>query len=132
MIAVLRRLVSIRPALPVDVPALVRLNHAAYPDLVEEGVVWNAEQLEAHLERFPAGQLVAELDGAPVGAVSTLVLGRRHDPLAQHTWREITGEGRLTTHDPRGDTLYLADIYVDPAAWGRGVGPSLYAALRGL
>src|SRR5579871_5837086 len=100
MIAVSRRLVSVRRASDRDVAALVRINHAAYPDLVEEGVVWSADQIRAHLQRFPAGQLVAELDGAPVGAVSTFIPGPDHDPLSQHTWREITGEGLFGDHDP--------------------------------
>jgi ribosomal protein S18 acetylase RimI-like enzyme len=132
MVAATKSTLAIRTARVEDVPRLAQLNHAAYPDLVEEGVVWSEEQLHVHLARFPEGQLVAELDGAPAGAVSTLIVPRKRDPLAQHTWREMTDDGLLTSHDPGGSTLYLVDIYVDPAAWGRGVGPTLYAGLRGL
>jgi GNAT superfamily N-acetyltransferase len=41
----------------------------------------------------------------------------------------VTDSGTFERHDGTGDTLYLADIYVDPHAWGRGVGRALYAAL---
>lgn len=132
MIALTSPALNVRPARFEDVPRLVVMNHAAYPELVEENVVWSAGQLELHLQRFPAGQLVAELQGRPVGAISTFVVPRTRDPLAQHTWLDITDNGSFAGHDPGGDTLYLADIYVDPSAWRMGVGSTLYAALRRL
>jgi ribosomal protein S18 acetylase RimI-like enzyme len=132
MIALTSPALSVRPASPADVPQLVVMNHAAYPELVEENVVWSAAQLELHLLRFPAGQLVAELQGRLVGAISTFIVPRTRDPLAQHTWLDITDNGSFAGHDPGGDTLYLADIYVDPSAWRMGVGSTLYAALRRL
>jgi GNAT superfamily N-acetyltransferase len=132
MIALTTPAITVRPATAQDVPLLVAMNHAAYPELVEENVVWNDIQLGLHLARFPAGQLVAEVEGKPAGAISTFVVPRMRDPLAQHTWLEITDNGTFASHDPGGDTLYLADIYVDPAAWRRGVGGTLYAALRRL
>lgn len=122
--------VVIRQATPGDVPRLVQMNHAAYPELVEENVVWSEAQIHAHLERFPEGQLVASLDGTPMGAISTFVVPPSRDPMAQHTWLDITDDGTFASHDRRGDTLYLADVYVDPAAWGKHVGEALYGALR--
>lgn len=114
-----------------DVGALAAMNKAAYPDLVAEGVVWSAAQLAAHQTVFPAGQIVASRDHRIVGAISTLIVPSA-DALRQHTWMGITGAGLFTTHDPSGDTLYLADVYVDPEHWGRGVGSALYASLRAL
>ncbi len=67
-----------------------------------------------------------------MGAISTFIVARDRDPLAQHTWLDITDEGTFARHDPGGDTLYLADIYVDPSGWGKGVAQDLYGALRGL
>jgi GNAT superfamily N-acetyltransferase len=122
--------ILVRPARPADVPRLVEMNHAAYPELVEANVVWNEAQLHAHLERFPEGQQVAMLDGVLSGAFSTLVVRPSRDPMAQHTWLDITDDGTFASHDRRGDTLYLADVYVDPAAWGKRVGETLYAAMR--
>jgi GNAT superfamily N-acetyltransferase len=125
-------MVTVRTATEADVPCLVAMNHAAYPELVEEGVVWSASQLHAHLWRFPEGQLVAELDGVPMGAISTFVVPPSRDPLVPHTWLEITDDGTFASHDRRGATLYLADVYVDPRGWGKRVGETLYAALRDL
>jgi GNAT superfamily N-acetyltransferase len=123
---------AVRPARAEDIPRLVEMNHAAYPELVEANVVWSEAQLRAHLDRFPEGQLVATLDGVPMGAISTFIVPPSRDPMAQHTWLDITDDGTFASHDRRGDTLYLADVYVDPAAWGKRVGEALYAALRDL
>jgi ribosomal protein S18 acetylase RimI-like enzyme len=132
MIALSTPAIVLRPATLDDVPRLVAMNHAAYPELVEENVVWNETQLRSHIDRFPQGQLVADVNGMPMGAFSTFIVSRLRDPLAMHTWLDITQDGTFAAHDPAGDTLYLSDIYVDPAAWGHGVGQALYAALRRL
>ena len=47
-------IVSIREASLSDVPRLVDLNHAAYPDLIVDGAVFDPEQIEAHIGTFPA------------------------------------------------------------------------------
>lgn len=127
------RSLLVRPARLSDVPRLVALNAAAYPDLVEDGVVFDAPQLTAQQAIFPEGQLVAEqlrADGerAVVGAIATLVVPGSV-ALRPHTWAEITSYGTFACHDPRGDTLYLADVYSDPEATGTGVGAALYDAL---
>ena len=124
--------VSLRTVTLRDVPALVALNRAAYPDLAEQEVVFTEAQIRAHTATFPRGQIVAEIDGVVVGAIATLILNPAMDPLQPHSWSQATGDGLFTTHDPAGDTLYLADIYVDRAAWGRGVGTALYEAMRSL
>jgi GNAT superfamily N-acetyltransferase len=123
---------QIRAVTSADIPNLVTLNCAAYPDLIQDEVVWTAPQLESHLVVFPEGQLLAEERGRAVGAISTLILHRDIDPLAPHTWLGVTDNGTFVRHDPGGDTLYLADIYVHPDCWGRGVGRVLYGALRDL
>lgn len=112
-----------------DVERLVALNREAYPDLIEDDVVFDAAQIRSHLQRFPEGQIVAELDGKIVGAMATMIVPPAIDPLAPHTWMGITDGGLFLRHDPHGDTLYLADIYVAQSAWGRGVGRALYVAL---
>lgn len=120
---------SIRAATERDVSRLVELNRAAYPDLVEDNVVFDEAQLRSHLSVFPNGQLVCEIDGRIVGAIATMIVPRAIDPLAPHTWMGVTDGGTFVRHDPSGDTLYLADVYVDEAAWGRGVGRALYGEL---
>lgn len=121
----------VRPAVSRDVKRLVELNEAAYPDLVEDGVVFDAAQLMAQQAVFPEGQIVVEEtgDGGRIlGAIATLIVSSAA-ASAPHTWSGITSYGTFAAHDRAGDVLYLADVYVDPAAKGRGIGAALYDAL---
>ncbi|GAB4239506.1 MAG: bifunctional GNAT family N-acetyltransferase/carbon-nitrogen hydrolase family protein [Candidatus Methylacidiphilales bacterium] len=124
--------VTIRTACPEDIPALVALNRRAYPQMAEENVVWAEAHLQSHLRIFPEGQLVAEKNGVIVGACASLIVTVGPDPLRPHTWSGMTDSGFFTNHDPGGDTLYGADVYVDPDYRGQGVGAALYAARREL
>ncbi|HVJ94292.1 MAG TPA: GNAT family N-acetyltransferase [Labilithrix sp.] len=120
--------VHVRPALLRDVPRLVELNKAAYPDLVEEGVVFDAAQLMAQQAVFPEGQVVVEQSGLVVGSIATLIVSTSA-ASAPHTWSGITSYGTFAGHDRNGDVLYLADVYIDPAVRGMGIGSVLYDAL---
>lgn len=124
--------VRVREATRQDISALMALNRAAYPGLAGENVVWGETHLLSHLRVFPQGQLVAEAKGKIVGAVSSLIVNLGSEPLRQHTWAGITDSGYFTSHDPHGDTLYGADVYVHPETRGLGVGHALYEARRAL
>ncbi|MEO0796161.1 MAG: bifunctional GNAT family N-acetyltransferase/carbon-nitrogen hydrolase family protein [Verrucomicrobiota bacterium] len=124
--------ILIRQVTRADIPALVRLNKKAYPLLAEENVVWQEGHLLSHLHYFPQGQLLAEVEGTIVGAVCSLIVDLGSEPLRPHTYTGITDGGYFHNHDPRGDTLYGADVYVDPDYRGGGVGAALYEARRRL
>jgi predicted amidohydrolase/GNAT superfamily N-acetyltransferase len=100
--------------------------------MAEENVVWSERQLSNHQKVFPAGQLVAVVDDQIVGAVASLIITSSRDPYRAHTYAGITDGGYFHNHDPSGDTLYGADVYVDPDFQGRGVGAALYEARRRL
>jgi GNAT superfamily N-acetyltransferase len=121
----------VRTALTTDIPRLVELNSAAYPDLVEDGVVFDAAQLRAQQVVFPEGQIVVEREAPTrevVGAIATLIVPEG-EAMGPHTWAGITSYGTFACHEPRGDVLYLADVYSDPNVAGTGVGAALYDAL---
>lgn len=124
--------VRIREATRADIPALIALNHAAYPVLAGDNIVWGESHLLSHQRVFPQGQLVAEVKGKILGAVSTLIVDLGPDPLRPHTWSGITDSGYFTNHNPNADTLYGADVYVHPDSRGLGVGAALYEARREL
>ena len=100
--------------------------------MAEENVVWSERQLQNHLRLFPTGQLVAIVDEQIVGAVASLIVQSSRDPYRAHTYGGVTDGGYFHNHDPHGDTLYGADVYVDPACQGRGIGAALYEARRRL
>jgi GNAT superfamily N-acetyltransferase len=122
----------LRTATLADVPRLAELNRDAYPDLIQDDVVFHEAQLAAHQKVFPDGQIVAQVDGALAGAMATLILPDAIDALGPHTWIGVTDGGYFTRHDPRGKVLYLADIYVHPQHQGRGVARALYQELFAL
>lgn len=124
--------VTIRTAREEDIPALMAMNRRAYPEMAEENVVWDAVHLHSHQRLFPDGQLVALMDGRIVGSCASLIVTLGPDPLRLHTWAGITDSGFFTNHNPEGDTLYGADVYVDPVCQGMGVGGALYEARRQL
>ncbi|TVP74075.1 MAG: GNAT family N-acetyltransferase, partial [Gemmatimonadales bacterium] len=113
-------------------PALVALSRQIWGTL--EG--WTASELLHHQEVFPQGQFVATLPDGRGGeqvvgmAVSLLVEEGLWPP--DSPWREITGHGRLSTHDPSGNLLYAAGVAVDPAIQGRGIGSAIYRGREAL
>jgi predicted amidohydrolase/GNAT superfamily N-acetyltransferase len=124
--------VLIRKAELEDIPHLIAMNKKAFPLTAEENVVWSERQLRNHLKLFPEGQLVALLDEKIVGAVASLIIQSSRDPYRAHTYGGITDGGYFHNHDPKGDTLYGADVYVDPDCQGKGIGRALYEARRRL
>ena len=122
-------MVKVRPMTEADIPGVVALQKRAFPKMPP----WTPNQLRRHMRTFPDGQLVAvDPSGRVVGSASSLIV--RWDDFADHaSWNEVTARGTLRTHDPdHGDTLYGADIGVDPDARGMGVGAGLYEARRKL
>lgn len=118
---------SVRPRELEDIPAIRALMRRVYQPPHGPEAVWGETNLRLHLERFPEGQMVAEVPGALIGTSTTLRVSRTR-ALAPHTWVEITGAGSLSTHEPEGEVLYGVNIAVDPAWQGRGVGRLLYEA----
>jgi GNAT superfamily N-acetyltransferase len=92
---------------------------------------WTLKQVESQLHAFPEGQLVAVSDGGVVGASSSLVV-RWDEYSANPTWREVTGDGHFTTHQPDGRTLYSMQVVADAPRHGYGVARALLQAERRL
>lgn len=118
---------DIRSATADDVAAVIALQRRVYPTIPP----WSQAKLKGQLEVFPQGQVVAAMDGDVVGYAGSLIV-RWDDWAETHTWREITGAGTFEHHDPSGRTLYGAEVFVDPALQGSGVGHRLYEARRTL
>lgn len=122
----MERLVA-RTARPEDVEAILELSERVF--VGERMTGWAPHHLTAHLERFPEGQFVVELDGRLVASSSAFLVDRER-ALAPHTWMTITGGCELPNHDPDGDVLYGLEIMVDPEARGLGLSSMLYRARK--
>jgi len=117
--------VLIRQTEYTDIPGIIELQKQSFADLAKIGNIWSEHELQNHLEIFPEGQLVAELDGKIVGSATSLIV-RLKTEYAEHTWNGVTGNGLLTTHVRNGDSLYGADISTHPQVRHKGIGHRLY------
>lgn len=94
-----------------DIAAVVKLQGQARALFVP----WSHGQLESHLRRFPAGQLLAEQNGAIVGACASLKLSLADGALPE-SWMAATGQGYFHTHRADGNVLYVASMAISPQA----------------
>lgn len=124
--------VKVRTATAADIPHMIEMHRRCFPSMMETDEAWQEDQLESHQQVFPEGQLVAELDGRVVGVASSLIVDLGEQPLRHHTYYGVTDDGYFYNHTEMGDTLYGADVYVDPDYQKKGIGKKLYEARRDL
>lgn len=111
---------TIRQSTLQDVPALVALGEKVYDSL---GMT--AGMLRGQISNFPEGQFLVEYEGRIVGYCSTFMIDE-DVCMKSHTWKEITGGGFASRHDPEGDYLYGMEVCVDPDYRGLRIGTRLY------
>ncbi len=113
--------VLIRPARPDDLEEATRLERRVWG-----GLAATLNELQRRLFALPEAFLLAELQrpgGSPriVGLTSGL-LWTRDFPRSYVEYERMVPS---SSHNPRGDVLYLASIGVDEALRGRGIGLTL-------
>lgn len=109
---------QIRPMLPSDLDAVLRVQAACYPEAMQE----SADVVMARLLAAPATCVVG-CDGEGVCGYLFAYPSRRGC---------ITWLGAAFEVSPEADTLYLHDLSVAPRALGRGLARSLVSALLDL
>lgn len=107
-----------------DVPKILDLQLACYPLLVTVAA-WKERHLLSHIRHFPEGQFVAT-HGRDIIGHSASFITRSLLALAPHAFRDITKNGTFEGHDPKGDTLYGAEIMVHPVYRRQGVAGKFY------
>lgn len=86
---------------------------------------YSLDMLNGQITNYPEGQFVALYDDEVVGYCATF---RINGDLAlkKHSWKEITGGGFASRHEPDGDYLYGMEVCVDPEYRGLRIGQRLY------
>ena len=101
--------IVVRPMQADDFDQLVEMQELCFPHMKP----WDRKHVEAHLDTFPEGQIVVDVDGRLAASCSSLIIDI--DEYEEgHTWKEVAGEGYISNHDPEGDTLYGIEIMVHP------------------
>jgi GNAT superfamily N-acetyltransferase len=119
--------VEVRHMRAADIAQVIEVQDRVYPGTGG----FRRDQLESQLIAFPLGQVVACRGRRVVGAASSLIV-KWDDYGTGHTWKEVTGGGYFTTHDPGARTLYGAEVFSDPEQRRLGIGKKLYEARRRL
>jgi ribosomal protein S18 acetylase RimI-like enzyme len=118
--------VTIRNIRMDDIDKILQLQEISFADMASYGMIWPASYLKNHVCVFPEGQLCAEINGKIFASASSLVV-TLNPQYSEHTWQDITGYGLFTTRDPKGDTLYGADISTHPKFQRKSIGTMLIA-----
>ena len=112
---------TIRNATIADIDRIHDLCETVYPDMPP----YSVGVLTGQINNFPEGQFVAEYEGKVIGYCASL---RTTGDIAlnHHTWRQVTGGGYCSTHNPAGEYLYGVEVFVDPAYRGLRMGQRFY------
>lgn len=110
-----------------DYEDLVAIEHKCFPGMKP----WRRDHIESHLNIFPEGQIVVEINGKLVASSSSLIIDL-DEYNESHSWRDVSGEGYIKNHDPQGGTLYGLEIMVDPDYRGMRLARRLYEARKDL
>ncbi|KMK78196.1 acetyltransferase [Alkalihalobacillus pseudalcaliphilus] len=122
--------VKIRPYTLADFEGLLAVQKEAFPPPFPEELWWSKSQISSHIETFPEGSLLAEINGVIVGSATSLIVQYDGSP---HTWEEVADNGYIKkSHNPNGDSLYGIDVCVKPSYRGQGVAAALYEARKEL
>lgn len=120
----------IRSYTEADFTELIKIQSEAFPPPYPAELWWNREQLLNHVTLFPEGALCVEVAGELAGSITGFLMNFDPEvPALHHTWSEVTADGYLTSHEPDGDTLYIADLCVRPKYRKLGLGKELVQSL---
>lgn len=120
--------VTVRPYTLADYQALLQIQKEAFPPPFPSELWWQEAHIQSHVDTFPEGALLAEVNGVAAGSATSLLVD--YDGK-DHTWDEISDLGFiLHSHKPSGDSLYGIDLCVRPSMRGQGVAQALYEARK--
>ena len=115
-----------RNAVPADAEEIAALSAKVY-----RKEPYTAPELRGQINNFPEGVFVAVYEDKIVGYCATLRISER-SAFRKHTWKQVTGGGYGTTHDPKAPWLYGYEVFVDPSYRRLRIGDRLYRERRNL
>lgn len=112
-----------------DYDQIIAICQTVYPSEVP----YTRDELAEHHALFPQGQFVcAALETDDVAGVHFTLRLQLSDFHIDDSWDILTAKGTFADHNPRGHTLYGADIMVHPRHQHHGLAHALTDATRQL
>ncbi|MFT5370432.1 MAG: GNAT superfamily N-acetyltransferase [Candidatus Latescibacterota bacterium] len=118
--------IKITSTQPKHAEQLEKLQEIVFPTLATEER-FKKEHYHKHIALFPKGQFVALHHDNVVGMTSSIRFNFDFAHI-HHTFADIIQGGWLTSHQPKGNWLYGADIGTHPNFRRQGIARGLYAA----
>lgn len=102
---------------------------SAYSDM--PGNYWREGTIQRLIDIFPEGQIAVTVNGKVVGCALAIIVD--YEKFGDdHTYEQITGYYTFNTHNPKGDTLYGIEVFVNPDFRGKRLARRLYDARKAL
>jgi len=117
--------IDVRPMRAADIPQIQALQRRCFPGIEP----WGDAHFLSQIARFPEGQIVIDFDGRIAATSSSLIVATESYDR-QHTLKDVSGDGHITTHNLRGDALYGIDIAVDEEFRGLRLARRIYEARK--
>ncbi len=111
-----------------DYPHIKRIMDRVYADI---GGAWDPDEFATLIKNFPEGQICIEDKGIVVAAALAILVNAEKFE-SRHTYDDLVDKGRMSGHDPDGNSLYGLDLFVDPDFRGLRLGRRLYDARKEL
>lgn len=117
----------VRNSVEADIPDLVRICKKVYPNMAP----YTPAMFLAQINNFKEGHFVAEYEGKVVGFCVSFIIDEE-TAMHKHSWKEITGGGYASRHNPNGEYLYGMEVSVDPDFRGLRIGQRFYTQRKNL
>src|SRR5512135_533298 len=88
-----------------DYNRIVEIQKACFPNMAP----WTPQQFQSLISTFPEGQILIEYDGKVVASSCSHIINFSAYSETS-SWKELTNDGFITNHNPKGDTLYGIEI----------------------
>lgn len=120
--------VKVRPLRVEDYEQVMALQKLCFPPRM---IPWKEHEIKSQIETFPEGQICVEYEGKIVASSSSLIVDiDLYDQ--EHSWEQISDNGKISNHTPEGDTLYGIEIMVHPDYRGMKLARRIYDARKQL
>lgn len=117
--------ITLKPLTESDLEEIDSVEKAAWPK------DWQApkDKFGDRIKTFPQGVFGIFENGKLAGVSTSMRINFNPETVDSYhkSWDEITGYGRITTHEPDGNTLYVVSVGVQKQSQGRGIGQQLVA-----